>query len=154
MLKIGSWWYVSTFAVLFGVVFSDCREMILKRIRTRCILIFFIVLYVGILWLGDFNPYSLRLIAKMVLSIVFPCMICVIMKNRRIEIKGLNLFGNCSYEIYLVQGLLVQYLKLPWNPAYINEVASIVNVALSMLLGYLVSKSISLIFKCVRRSKI
>lgn len=108
-------------------------------------------LYVGMLWLGHFIPYSLKIVTKMDLSIVFPCMIYVIMKNRRIETKRLDLFGNSSYEIYLVQGLFVQYLKLPWDCAYANEIASILNVVSSMVLGYLVSKFIRFIY-CRRNS--
>lgn len=154
VLNIGSWWYVSTLAVLFGMIFSDYREMILKQIHTRDILVFFLALYVGMLWLGEFIPYSLKIMVKMLLSIVFPCMICVLMKNRRIETKWLNLFGQCSYEIYLVQGLLVQYLKLPWDSVCMNEITPIVNVGLSMIIGYIVSKTLKLIYNRIGRLKI
>lgn len=111
-------------------------------------------LYVGMLWLEDFIPYLLKIMTKMALSIVFPCMICVIMKKRRIEAKRLDLFGNSSYEIYLVQSLFVQYLKLPWDFDYANEIASILNVVLSMVLGYLVSKFIRFIRRQARSQKV
>lgn len=42
-------------------------------------------------------------------------------------------------------GLFVQYLKLPWDFAYANEIASILNAILSMVFGYLVSKLIRFI---------
>ena len=87
MLKIGYWWYVSTFAVLFGVIFSDYKKDILRRIRAGYVFAVFVVLYVGMLWLGDLIPYSLRIILKMGLSIVFPCVICLLMKSRDKMVK-------------------------------------------------------------------
>lgn len=154
MLKIGSWWYVSTYAVLFGVIFSDYKEEILKRIRAGYVFALFVVLYVGMLWLGEAIPYSLMIILKMGLSIVFPCAICLLMKRRKVETKWLNSVGKSSYEIYLVQGLFVQYLKLPWNSIYMNEIAPIVNVALSVLLGCILSKPINLMLKQIQGAKI
>ncbi len=151
--RIGSWWYVSTFAVLLGIVFSDYKSKFAKSFYTWISTILFAILYVGMLWLGENVPYSIKIAIKMLLSIVFPFMLCMLMRSRRLDTKWLNILGNSSYEIYLVQGLFVQYLKIACNRPILYEISSIINVCLSIILGYLVSKPISLLFRRITYKK-
>lgn len=42
MLKVGSHWYVSTLAVMFGILFSDYKEKIIARVHLIPAVLFFI----------------------------------------------------------------------------------------------------------------
>lgn len=154
LLKCGSQWFVSTFAVLFGILFSDYKEKILRKSNLLLEVAVFTLLYVGMLWRRDYVPYSGKAIIKIILSLIAPLIVVTIMEKRRVETKWLNYIGAASYEIYLVQGLFVQYLKLPDTQLFMVEVSPLVNVILAVLTGVLVSKPIGMIVSGLQKRMI
>lgn len=152
MLKVGSHWYVSTFAVMFGMIFSDYKKDINKYVKLIPTVFVFLFMYMGILWGSDFIPGVGIIIIKMILSVIAPLIVVRIMEKRRIERKWLNDIGIASYEIYLVQGLFVQYLVFSNDAFYMKELISLVNVILAVAVGWLVQKPISNVLNVLKNS--
>lgn len=150
-LKVGSQWYVSIFAVLFGIVFSDYKDKILLRIHLIPKVLLFFILYIGMLWGNNYIPGVGIIGIKMILSVVTPLIVVKIMEKQRIGNKWLDSIGLVSYEIYLVQGLFVQYLHFPSAPSYLKEFAALINVFLSVVVGYWVSKPIGHVLQILRK---
>lgn len=142
-LRIGSWWYVSTFAVLIGVMFSDFKERFVKIFPTSISVCVFLVLYFGIVWNIDNLPYSIIIALKMLTATILPLVVCGIMKYKRIDNRILSFIGKCSYEIYLVQGLFVLYIKIKLQSTVIStELTSLLSVVCSVIAGCILHISI------------
>ena len=152
LLKVGSHWYVSVYAVLFGIVFSDYKERIVRHSYLLWEMVLFIILYVGILWGDRYIPYAGKIGVKIILSVVAPLILVTIMDKNRVEIWWLNAVGIVSYEIYLVQGLFVQYLNWPREPFYMNEFAALFNVLLAVVFGIIIAKPIHHILERLKKS--
>lgn len=103
------------------------------------------------LWGSDFIPGTGIIVIKMILSFIAPMIVVKIMEKRRVENKWLNIIGIASYEIYLVQGLFVQYICFSGEAFYIKELASLVNVLLAVTVGWLVSKPISNVLNIMQK---
>lgn len=147
LLRIGSWWYVSTFAVFIGVIFSDFKERFVKRFPTSIFVCIFLALYFGLVWNIDGLPYPIIIGLKMLTATLLPLVVCGIMKRKRIESRILSFIGKCSYEIYLVQGLFVLYLKIRLQNTIISsELTSLGSVACSVMVGCI----LHLVIECVR----
>ena len=143
ILRIGSWWYVSTFAVLIGVMFSDSKDRFVKRFPTSICVCIFLPLYLGLVWNIDCLPYSIIIGLKMLTAALLPLVVCGIMKHKRIENRIIYFIGKCSYEIYLVQGLFVLYLKIRLQNTIISsELTSLLSVVCSVLAGCILHMAI------------
>ena len=151
-LKVGSHWYTSVYAVLFGIVFSDYKERIVRRSFLLWEIVLFVFLYVGMLWGDLYIPYAGKIGIKIILSVVAPLIVVTIMDRNRVETRWLNAIGIVSYEIYLVQGLFVQYLNWPKEPFYMNEFAALFNVLMAVMAGIIIAKPIHYILNRLRKS--
>lgn len=151
LIKVGAHWYVSVYAVLFGIVFSDYKERIVRQSYLPWEIVLFVFLYVGMLWGDQYIPYAGKIGIKIILSVIAPLIVVTIMNNKRVETRWLNTIGIVSYEIYLVQGLFVQYLNWPREPFYMNEFAALLNVLMAVVAGIIIAKPIHYIRKRLQK---
>ena len=152
LLKVGSHWFVSVYAVLFGIVFSDYKKRIVRRSYMLWEIALFVFLYVGMLWGDRYIPYVGKTGIKIILSVIGPLIVVTIMDKKRVETRWLNAIGIASYEIYLVQGLFVQYLNWPREPFYMNEFAALFNVLMAVMSGTIIAKPIHYLIQRLKKS--
>lgn len=147
-LRIGSWWFVSTFAALIGVLFSDFKENFTQKFLLLPCSLIFLALYFAMIWSGDKLPSSIGIIIKLATATIVPIVVCGMMKHRRIELPLLTYIGKCSYEIYLVQGLFVLYL---WpsleNKIVASELRSLLCVVFAVSTGCILHTGIGWLAK-------
>lgn len=139
LLKLGSWWYVSTFAVPVGVIFSDYKEKFVQKFPTVICGCLFLILYVFMVWNKSILPSLVIIAIKMLTAVLIPMTVCGIMKYRRIESKIFSYIGKCSYEIYLMQGLFVLYFKITYENIIISsELTSLFSVLFAVFSGCII----------------
>lgn len=103
-LSFGPHWYTSILGFSAGLIFKYYEKNILKLIRNRKngILISFGILFL-IKLLGVYNYSSMMLYPVFVILLLF-------VLNPK-EYKLTKILGEISYEIYLLQGILIVFLR-------------------------------------------
>ena len=141
--KMGSWWYISLFGVVIGLMFSDHKEKLLNNIITTFLLCLFSILYLFLVIRFDNLPTKMITVIRILTASMFPFVVCKYMQNKEIKLKLLKILGECSYEIYLLQGLFILYLHINGFSTILNyELTSLVCIFLSSLSGYVLHKLI------------
>lgn len=150
-LHLGTWWYVSTFAALAGVIFSDFKEEFAKKFPTLICGCLFSILYVVMVWNKEYLPHAVIIPIKILTSVMLPLTVCGIMKRKRFESRLFSYIGKCSYEIYLTQGLFVLYFRIELeNKILSSELTSLLSILFAVTAGCIIH---NLIFKFRRSAK-
>jgi len=141
LAKMGSWWYISLFGVVIGLVFSDHKEKLLNNRFTTVLSFLFIMLYMFFIIRFDYFPTKIITAIRIITASIFPLVVCKYMQHKEINLKPLKIMGECSYEIYLLQGLFILYLHIDGFGIVLNcELTSLACVLLSSFSGFVLHK--------------
>ena len=136
IIKISPFWYESTFAFPFGMLFANYRLAIYNFLNKHfklCLILSTVVLAFGLL------PYYFfgGVLLEIAFIISFLCIVIVICT--RIYIYILRIIGNCSLELYLVHLVVLETVVSKLNLLQYNWY---INIAI-MIAFFLISIAIS-----------
>ena len=138
-----AYWYSSSHLIVFGVIWATYEDKILSFIKKRyipaasvCVVLFAALFIIKTYHASEITSKALPLVLTMAVSLLF--VPCVILYSLRVRFGNriLEFLGECSLEIYLVQGLFI--IGLRGNNVFIESelLWALATVAGSILLGY------------------
>lgn len=138
-----SYWYSSSHLLIIGMIWAVYEDKILEFIKKRYALLFTVslILFAGLYFIKTFYsdaiPFKAApLILTMAVSLLF--VICIILYSLKVRFGNriMEFLGDCSLEIYLIQGIFIMGLR--GNRIYIeNELLwAFLSIAGSVALGY------------------
>lgn len=151
-LNFGLWWYQTSFVFVLGIVFSSYEKNILKFIKKFYPIIlllsltFFIVLAKHkweIYWLTPSLKTELLLVA--VLSFLFIVSFFMLALKLRINNKFLDFLGKISFEIYMIQGATMLFLRNDRFNVQSDILWTVLVLVDSLLSAYLLNKFFSFV---------
>lgn len=117
VLRFGSEWYMSTHLLVFGVLVAIKYEEIKKFVSNHifaCLLpvslIFLIIYAMQGKIINLINKQVFEYAYSFVETIVFVMLLLLVSFKVSVGNKLLKFFGNCSFEIYLFQGMFIKIL--------------------------------------------
>ena len=130
-----------SFGVVIGLVFSDHKEKLLNNRYTTVLSFLFFTLYMFFVIRFDYLPTKIITAIRIITASIFPLVVCKYMQHKEINLKPLRIMGECSYEIYLLQGLFILYLHIDGFGIVLNcELTSLACVLLSSFSGFVLHK--------------
>ena len=153
-LGFGLWWYQTSFVFVLGIVFSSYEDKILKFIKNYYPIIlilslaFFIVLAKykwKIYWLIPSLKTEFLLVA--LLAFLFILSFFTLTLKIKTNNKFLDFLGKISFEIYMVQGALMLFLRNEQIYIQNDFYWSVLVLAGSLLFAFVLNKSFSYILK-------
>lgn len=153
-----AYWYSSSHLLVVGMIWATYEDKILAFIKKRYILttavslVSFLALFILNTYFSKAIPFKAGpFLLTMIISVLF--VLCVILYSLRFRFGNriLEMLGDCSLEIYLIQGLFIVGLR--GNNVYIedNFLFAILTVAGSVLLGFVLHIAFSKLLKGYRR---
>ena len=157
-MRFNSYWYSSSHLFILGMVWAVYEDKILGIIKKRYIFISAasLVLFLALFIIKSYHPKMvtgkvLPLTITMTASALF--MLLVILYSLRVKFGNriLEFLGNCSLEIYLVQGLFIVGLR--GNRVFIeNELIwAVMTVIGSIVLGFILHVLFAKLLRGYRR---
>lgn len=118
-LGFGLWWYNSMSLLIFGVIFVNFEDKILKFLdRFYLILLptsifaFYMLDRFAYSFIERYNiPISYSILQN-IMCINFCIMLILIFKKVKLKSKILEFLGNISFEMYMIHGLVMKVLDL------------------------------------------
>ncbi len=112
-LNWGRWWYNSTHLLVVGMIWATYEHKITKFIKKYYYIVFSITILLFLLCVGlSYNLSNENNLAVHLLSaVLFTVNVLLFSLKFQIGNVVLNFFGKISYEIYLLQGLIINILR-------------------------------------------
>ncbi len=118
-MEVPTWWYISSYAFISGLIFKYKEEVLLKKMGKR------VIVYVCGVWVCFIMFFLLAIFTTGLLVVsagsfciaysIFPLCIVLIQRKIRVGNKILKWSGEHAYELYLIQGIPIQLLKSKIN---------------------------------------
>lgn len=106
LLKMGNWWYNTSYCFLIGIIFGAYYKYVFSFIRKKYIIVTLALLSIFILtFILQVTKENIFISSISSACFVLVC-ICLLTKFD-IDNKIINLLGSISYEIYLVHRLIL-----------------------------------------------
>lgn len=147
----GEWWYNSCLCLLIGILWAIYETAIDKWIRDRWLVkttvVFLMFLLLFLTSLGKILPlYVPKYCVELLCSVCFVYMILMIIQKCKLESYLFTFLGDISYEIYMLQGLMIMFFS-DYKKIRMDVVFAGVVIASTFICAYLLHILNEKIFK-------
>ncbi len=150
-LRWGTYWYVSYWAFVAGIVLRENKEKFIRVIREKQNVIMAVdIVIFAICFIGSLFriPWSINFVLKVICSLSFSLLFVFLGMILRYEsVPSIKLISKISLEIYLLHGLAFRILR---NKLWFvnNEILfSICSIAICVCLAFLVNVATGYLFR-------
>lgn len=117
-MNYGSWWYRTAPILIVGMIWAMYEDDLLPVLRKvypvcapLCGIVFLALFYVYARFASDISRQIVSSLLVLAMTVSFLLCVCAVTLKCRIGNPVLRLLGQCSLEIYLVQGLFIDGLR-------------------------------------------
>ena len=145
VLHTGIWWYNATVAIVLGSAWAVYEKMInsvMEKYSGKFLKIsgvVFVVMFMNLDLVYELS-YDMYIFMQSIVAIIFLFFILSMSSKVTVKSKVLSAIGNISYELYLIHGIWIWFLRHGALAGINEKIYTFLVIALSIISAYILHK--------------